>query len=86
MANNVTTNAAEESETTFAAEVLANIKLSGEGRNVRHLELSIAGSALRPQPGDSIGIAPHNNKQLADLRALQASARELHLQANAKRK
>ena len=75
----ITTNAAEESETTFAAEVLANIKLSGEGRNVRHLELSIAGSALRPQPGDSIGIAPHNNKQLADL-----LCKQLHLQANDK--
>ncbi|MGI9338131.1 MAG: diflavin oxidoreductase [Gammaproteobacteria bacterium] len=49
----------------FAAEVLANIKISGEGRNVRHLELSLAGSNLRPQPGDSIGIAPHNDKKLA---------------------
>lgn len=49
----------------FAAEVLANIKLSGEGRNVRHLELSIANASTQPQPGDSIGIAPQNDETLA---------------------
>ena len=49
----------------FVAEVLANIKLSGEGRNVRHLELSIAGSNLRPQPGDSIGVIAKNDKNNA---------------------
>ena len=56
-----------ENSGAFDAEVLANIKLSGEGRDVRHLELSLQGAGLMPQPGDSIGVLPQNNKRLAQL-------------------
>ncbi len=49
-------------ENPFSAEVLANIKLSGEGRDVRHLEFSLAGSGLRPAPGDSVGVFPQNRE------------------------
>ena len=46
----------------YAAEVLANQRITvGEGvRDVRHLELSLAGSGLHYEPGDSIGIVARN--------------------------
>ena len=46
----------------FAAEVLANQRITvGEGvRDVRHLELSLAGSGLRYEPGDAIGVVASN--------------------------
>jgi sulfite reductase (NADPH) flavoprotein alpha-component len=49
-------------ERPFAAQVLANQRITwGEGvRDVRHVELSLAGSGLRYEPGDSIGIVPEN--------------------------
>jgi len=49
-------------ERPFPAELLANQRITwGEGvRDVRHLELSLAGSGLRYEPGDSIGVVPDN--------------------------
>lgn len=46
----------------FAAELLANQRITvGEGvRDVRHLELSLAGSGLRYEPGDAIGVIAEN--------------------------
>ncbi|PIC64539.1 sulfite reductase [NADPH] flavoprotein alpha-component [Sporosarcina sp. P13] len=52
----------------FKAEVLENINLNGRGSNkeTRHLELSLEGSGLTYQPGDSVGIFPENNSELVD--------------------
>jgi sulfite reductase (NADPH) flavoprotein alpha-component len=52
----------------FRAEVLENINLNGRGSNkeTRHLELSLEGSGLTFQPGDSIGIYPENDPELID--------------------
>ncbi|MDV6377825.1 assimilatory sulfite reductase (NADPH) flavoprotein subunit [Sporosarcina sp. GW1-11] len=52
----------------FRAEVLENINLNGRGSNkeTRHLELSLEGSGLTYQPGDSVGIFPENNSELVD--------------------
>ena len=49
-------------ERPFPAEVLANQRITwGEGvRDVRHLELSLAGSGLRYEPGDAIGVVAEN--------------------------
>ena len=49
----------------FAAELLANQRITwGEGvRDVRHLEISLAGSELRYEPGDAIGVVPENPPQ-----------------------
>jgi sulfite reductase (NADPH) flavoprotein alpha-component len=49
-------------ERPFPAELLANQRITwGEGvRDVRHLELSLAGSGLRYEPGDSIGVVAEN--------------------------
>jgi sulfite reductase (NADPH) flavoprotein alpha-component len=49
-------------ERPFAAEVLANQRITfGDGvRDVRHLELSLAGSGLRYEPGDSLGVIAEN--------------------------
>jgi len=50
----------------YQAEVLENINLNGRGsaKETRHLELSLAGSGLTYQPGDSLGIFPKNDPAL----------------------
>ena len=55
-------------EQPFAAEVLANQRLTGRGsdRDVRHLELSLAGSGLEYEPGDALGVWPVNAPALVD--------------------
>jgi sulfite reductase (NADPH) flavoprotein alpha-component len=52
----------------FEAEVLENINLNGRGssRETRHLEISLEGSNLQYEPGDSLGIYPENNPLLVD--------------------
>ena len=53
----------------FKAEVLENINLNGRGSNkeTRHLELSLEGSGLTFEPGDSLGIYPENDPELVDM-------------------
>lgn len=53
----------------FRAEVLENINLNGRGslKETRHLELSLEGSGLTYEPGDSIGIYPDNDPELVEL-------------------
>jgi len=55
-------------EQPFAAEVLANQRLTGRGsdRDVRHVELSLAGSGLDYEPGDALGVWPVNAPSLVD--------------------
>jgi sulfite reductase (NADPH) flavoprotein alpha-component len=50
----------------FLATALANIGLSGHGsaKEVRHLELSVEGSALSYEPGDSVGVLPANGSDV----------------------
>lgn len=52
----------------FPATVVANIDLSGHGagKEVRHVELSLEGSALGYEPGDALGILPSNDPGVAD--------------------
>lgn len=52
----------------FHAEILENINLNGRGsdRETRHLEISLEGSGLQYEPGDSLGIYPENHPQLVD--------------------
>ncbi|WP_405116988.1 assimilatory sulfite reductase (NADPH) flavoprotein subunit [Paenibacillus sp. FSL K6-1217] len=52
----------------FHAEVLENLNLNGRGsdRETRHLELSLAGSNITFEPGDSLGVYPENHPQLVD--------------------
>ncbi|WP_134699256.1 assimilatory sulfite reductase (NADPH) flavoprotein subunit [Ammoniphilus sp. YIM 78166] len=52
----------------FYAEVLENLNLNGRGSNkeTRHLEISLAGSGLTYEPGDSLGIYPENDPELVD--------------------
>lgn len=74
-ASSVTTAAASsgtESEYSrtnpFSAEVLENLNLNGRGsdRETRHIELSLEGSNLQYEPGDSLGIYPENHPLLVD--------------------
>ena len=53
----------------FKAEVLENLNLNGRGSNkeTRHLELSLEGSGLTFEPGDSLGIYPENDPALVDM-------------------
>ncbi|MNB65261.1 Sulfite reductase [NADPH] flavoprotein alpha-component [compost metagenome] len=52
----------------FQAEVLENLNLNGRGsdRETRHIELSLEGSNLSYEPGDSLGVFPENHPQLVD--------------------
>ncbi|SIR97615.1 sulfite reductase (NADPH) alpha subunit [Peribacillus simplex] len=53
----------------FKAEVLENINLNGRGSNkeTHHLELSLEGSGLTFEPGDSLGMYPKNDSDLVDM-------------------
>ncbi|MBT2647414.1 assimilatory sulfite reductase (NADPH) flavoprotein subunit [Bacillus sp. ISL-34] len=53
----------------FKAEVLENINLNGRGSNkeTHHLELSLEGSGLTFEPGDSLGVYPKNDTDLVDM-------------------
>ncbi|WP_028917897.1 assimilatory sulfite reductase (NADPH) flavoprotein subunit [Pseudoxanthomonas sp. J35] len=66
-------------ERPFPAEVLANQRISGrefhgtgfrqyrdDGKDVRHLELSLEGSGLAYEPGDALGIRHRNPPALVD--------------------
>lgn len=52
----------------FKAEVLENLNLNGRGsdRETRHIELSLEGSNLEYEPGDSLGVFPENHPRLVD--------------------
>lgn len=52
----------------FPAEVLENLNLNGRGsdQETRHLELSLEGSGLSYEPGDSLGVYPQNHPQLVE--------------------
>lgn len=55
-------------ERPFAAELLANQRITGRGsaRDIRHLELSLEGSGLQYEPGDALGVWPRNPPALVD--------------------
>ncbi|MHC1478886.1 assimilatory sulfite reductase (NADPH) flavoprotein subunit [Frateuria aurantia] len=61
-------------EHPFAAEVLANQAITGQGseRDIRHLELSLAGSGLSYEPGDALGVWAPQASELVDA-VLQAT-------------
>ncbi len=52
----------------FPAEVLENLNLNGRGsdQETRHVELSLEGSGLQYEPGDSLGVYPQNHPQLVE--------------------
>ncbi|MWV42996.1 assimilatory sulfite reductase (NADPH) flavoprotein subunit [Paenibacillus sp. HJL G12] len=52
----------------FHAEILENLNLNGRGsdRETRHVEISLDGSGLQYEPGDSLGIYPENHPDLVD--------------------
>ena len=52
----------------FQAEVIESINLNGRGsdRETRHLEISLEGSGISYEPGDALGIVPHNDPQLVE--------------------
>ncbi|WP_141620560.1 assimilatory sulfite reductase (NADPH) flavoprotein subunit [Myxococcus sp. AB036A] len=53
-------------EAPYTAEVLLNQRITARGalKDVRHLELSLAGSGLEYAPGDALGVWPHNPPEL----------------------
>ncbi|MGW8256814.1 MAG: assimilatory sulfite reductase (NADPH) flavoprotein subunit, partial [Thermoguttaceae bacterium] len=55
-------------EHPFEAQVLENLCLNGRGsdKETRYLKLSLEGSGLSFEPGDSLGIFPQNNAELVD--------------------
>lgn len=67
-------------ERPFAAELLANLRITGRGsdRDVRHLELLLEGAGLDYEPGDALGVWTENPPAL-----VQAIADTLELDADA---
>lgn len=67
-------------ERPFAAELLANQRITGRGsdRDIRHLELSLEGAGLDYEPGDALGVWIENPPAL-----VQAIAEALDLDADA---
>jgi sulfite reductase (NADPH) flavoprotein alpha-component len=67
-------------ERPFTAPVLANERITGRGasREVRHLEISLAGSGLEYRPGDALGVWHENPPAVVDavLAALHAAGDE----------
>lgn len=65
----------------FQAEVLENLNLNGRGsdRETRHVEISLEGSNLQYEPGDSLGIYPENHPRLVEefIEAMGWTAEEL---------
>ena len=59
----------------FAAEVIANQRITGRGasKDVRHVEVSLAGSGLTYAPGDALGVWHENPTPIVDdvLRSLR---------------
>ena len=55
-------------ERPFAAEVLANQRISatGSAKDIRHIELSLRDSGLAYEPGDALGVWPSNPPALVD--------------------
>jgi sulfite reductase (NADPH) flavoprotein alpha-component len=69
-----TAPAASQNAPVLAA-VLENTVITGRGssKEVRHIELDLAGTGLAYEPGDALGIAPRNDRAVAEdlLDALQ---------------
>lgn len=65
----------------FLAEVLANQKITGRdsGKDVRHVELSLEGSGLTYEPGDSLAVVASNPPTLVSqfLQLLDAQAEDV---------
>jgi sulfite reductase (NADPH) flavoprotein alpha-component len=70
--------AAFDKRTPFPATIIDNLVLTGRGstKQTRHVELSLAGSALAFEPGDALGVMPRNDPALAEelLEALSLAA------------
>lgn len=64
----VKTAAKYDKQLPFAAEVLVNQKITGSGssKDVRHIELSLEGSGLVYEPGDSLAVIATNPPQLIE--------------------
>ena len=64
-----TTESAYSRKNPFPAPLAVNRKLTAEGSNkdTRHFEISLAGSGLAYEVGDSLGVFPANNPALVDL-------------------
>ncbi|MGE3731664.1 MAG: assimilatory sulfite reductase (NADPH) flavoprotein subunit [Lysobacterales bacterium] len=59
---------ATDTSQNFAAEVLQNQRITARDsdQDIRHLELSLAGSGIDYQPGDALGIRPRNDPALIE--------------------
>ena len=55
-------------ENPFKATVLANLKITGRGsvKHINHIEISLEGSGITYQPGDSLGVWAKNDSALVE--------------------
>ncbi len=65
----------------FPGRIVVNRPLSqpGSGKDIRHFEISLAGSGLKYETGDSMGVFPDNDPALVEeiLAALEATGEEI---------
>jgi sulfite reductase (NADPH) flavoprotein alpha-component len=61
-------NAAEDRARAFDAEITAQINLNSMRSDIEthHVELSLAGSGIAYEPGDSLGFVPRNDPRLVE--------------------
>lgn len=73
-------NTEHSKKNPFPARLLVNRRLNGEGsaKDVRHFEISLAGSGLNYEVGDALGVFPTNDPMRVDevLRALDCDGEE----------
>src|SRR5208337_2955395 len=60
--------AAEDRTRAFDAEITAQINLNSSRSDIEtyHVELSLAGSGIAYEPGDSLGFVPRNDSRLVE--------------------
>jgi sulfite reductase (NADPH) flavoprotein alpha-component len=68
-----------DKRTPFPATVIDNLVLTGRGstKEIRHIELSLAGGGLTFEPGDALGVRARNSPAV-----VEALLRVLHLSAD----
>src|SRR5690606_10182002 len=57
-----------DAKNPFPATILESIVLNGRGsdKETRHIELSLEGSGLTYEPGDSLGVVPQNDPDMVE--------------------
>ena len=60
-------SSAPSKDNPYQSKLLINRLLNeGSDKETRHFEISLEGSGLNYEPGDSLGVIPQNNPEVVD--------------------